>query len=295
MCEEVECEKCNGLGQVICERCGGTGILPGFATWGAGNTLCEECLGSGFIDCDECEGTGYVEDKDCDDWEDEEEDEDNVEFDFWNAENNYSSENILPQEEPKREEKDESPYNSHLESTETANPGEAVNVNMGTYLDTQKEHDKSAEKPIVVKHINSNIVDKITYEFHDKKVTTYNKSGYIVSHYDVSYDLFIKYVNAESHYSFRLKHFKDLKSCSKRPEKIVISTVPLSEVDPNLEKKVIDTKHELMHKQWNEYYPTFRPVHYPLHKIISMLENMFADEGVYWDEKEKIWMKKIYK
>ncbi len=65
---------------------------------------------------------------------------------------------------------------------------------------------------LIVRTSVSKSVDKITYKFDEKKVTTYNKNGYIISHWNISYKIFMEYVNATSHYNFRRKYFGDLKA-----------------------------------------------------------------------------------
>ena len=70
---EVECEECNGSGNVDCQECDGMGEEKCYECSGDGEITCDECDGSGeeetedgsFKACDECGGRGNLTCPDC--------------------------------------------------------------------------------------------------------------------------------------------------------------------------------------------------------------------------------------
>lgn len=56
----VECDECNGLGYFRCRNCNGTGEVECFDCSGIGRVRCNWCYGSGKDgDCIFCSGSGY--------------------------------------------------------------------------------------------------------------------------------------------------------------------------------------------------------------------------------------------
>jgi len=238
MLQDIECERCSGTGELVCNRCGGTGSLPGFATWGGGFTSCDVCYGRGYTTCPECNGDGYVED--CDEEEDEWESDDSYRLDKQNDEwinNNFNSPHpnikkeekyhpihpntgriysiynkdyLLTDEGFKRVQNGSNYYFSYEKSMALINSGEAVLRNKTVQEDAISHINTSSNSnDMVIINIDNEVIDKITYEHHNQKVTTYNKSGHTIRHWGVPYSLFLDYVNSSHHYKFRNKYFAE--------------------------------------------------------------------------------------
>jgi len=66
----VECDNCNGGGNISCDSCYGDGYLTCSECDGSGEVDCDECGGDGEYDngnsCDECSGGGTVSCNNCD-------------------------------------------------------------------------------------------------------------------------------------------------------------------------------------------------------------------------------------
>ena len=242
MAQDVECERCNGRGELVCDRCGGAGSLPGFATWGGGFTSCDVCYGSGYTTCPECNGDGYIED-----WDEEEDEQDdewesddtyilNKQNDEWinnnfnSAQPNiekeekyhpihpntgriysiYNKDYLLTDEGFKREQNGVSYYFSYEKSMALINIAEAVLTDKAVQEDAISHiNTSSSSNDMVSINIDNEVIDKITYEYHNQKVTTYNKSGHTIRHWGVPYNLFLDYVNSNHHYEFRKKYFAE--------------------------------------------------------------------------------------
>ena len=55
---DVECDYCDGGGEVNCESCDGNGDVECGECDGSGQISCEDCEGEEFIECSDCDGDG---------------------------------------------------------------------------------------------------------------------------------------------------------------------------------------------------------------------------------------------
>ncbi len=71
--DSLNCETCDGSGEITCSECEGSGVTSNECgnCDGSGEVRCEEC-NRGNIECDECSGTGSIEDDEGDEKECEE-------------------------------------------------------------------------------------------------------------------------------------------------------------------------------------------------------------------------------
>ncbi len=97
---------------------------------------------------------------------------------------------------------------SYEKSMELLSSGEAVLIGKTIQEDATSHINTSSNSSDVVSiNIDNEVIEKITYEYHNKRVTTYNKSGHTIRHWGVPYSLFLDYVNSNHHYEFRKKYF----------------------------------------------------------------------------------------
>ncbi len=105
-----------------------------------------------------------------------------------------------------RENNENTYYFPFEKSLELINSGQAtlqtntVKEHPTVHSDTENQSDD-----LVSININSEVIEKITYTYHNKMVMTYNKNGKKFHHWGVPYSLFLDYVNSANHFHFR-KH-----------------------------------------------------------------------------------------